>query len=112
MGSKGNQGKTKQLELEQAEVGMQIAADLKDAHGNVLLQTGTMLTESSIKSLLRRGVTDISIVDTDEPTLDPRIEQERVKNRLSKLFRKSHAEEPNRLLMDYVSLYRVGKKYE
>lgn len=101
-----------QLALEQAEAGMQIAANLQDDHGNVLLPAGTVLTDSSIKSLLRRGVTDISIVGTDEPAVDPRLEQERVKNRLTKLFRKSYIGELDRLLMDYVSIYRIGKKYE
>ncbi len=102
----------KQLALEQAEDGMQIAIDLKDAHGNILLQAGTILTASSIKSLLRRGVTDISIAGADEPAFDPRVEQERVKHRLAKLFRHSQAEKANRLLMDYLCLYRVGIKYE
>ncbi|MES2069446.1 MAG: hypothetical protein V4488_03800 [Pseudomonadota bacterium] len=101
-----------QLALEQAEAGMQIAANLQDDHGNVLLPAGTVLTDSSIKSLLRRGVTDISIVGADEPAVDPRLEQERVKNRLTKLFRKSYIGELDRLLMDYVSIYRIGKKYE
>ncbi len=101
----------RQLVLEQAEAGMQIAVDLKDGNGNILLPSGTSLTDASIKSLLRRGVADISIVCEDEP-VDQHLEQERVRNRLSKLFRKSHTGELDRLLMDYVSIYRIGKKYE
>jgi hypothetical protein len=101
----------RQLALEQAEAGMQIAVDLKDGNGNILLPSGANLTDASIKSLLRRGVTEISIACEEEP-VDQHLEQERVRNRLSKLFRKSHAGELDRLLMDYVSFYRIGKKYE
>ncbi|HTD06262.1 hypothetical protein [Undibacterium sp.] len=102
----------KQLTLEQAEAGMQIAADLKDDNGNILLPSGASLTDASIKSLMRRGVTDICIISNEAPALDQRLEQERVKSRLTKLFRRSHAGDLDRLLMDYVSIYRIGKKHE
>lgn len=102
----------RQLSLDEAEAGMLIATDLKDGNGNILLPSGASLTDSSIKSLMRRGVTDISIVGDEAPAIDQVLEQERVKARLTKLFRKSHTGELDRLLMNYVSIYRIGKKYE
>ncbi|GGC65110.1 hypothetical protein [Undibacterium terreum] len=102
----------KQISLEEAEAGMQIAVDLKDSNGTVLMPTGTSLTATSIKSLTRRGVESVSIIANDAPSIDQRLENERLKKRLGKLFRKSATGKLDRQLMDSVSLYRIGKKYD
>jgi hypothetical protein len=56
--------------LVEVEAGAVLAADVLDAHGEVLLAKGTGLTSSHLQLLRRRGVESVSVYSEDE--LPPR----------------------------------------
>ena len=60
------------IEKQLADVaeGAVLAADVLDAHGDVLLASGTGLTSSHLQLLRRRGVASVSVYSEDE--LPPR----------------------------------------
>ena len=51
----------KQIPLEEAQPGMLLGDDLRDAAGQVLLPRGSELAESSLRSLARRGIETLTI---------------------------------------------------
>ncbi|MBC7858910.1 MAG: hypothetical protein H7Z39_09055, partial [Burkholderiaceae bacterium] len=57
------------IDIEQAEAGMVLARDLKDAAGSVLLLAGASLSAGNLASLRRRGVSAcfVLIEAADEP---------------------------------------------
>ena len=60
---------TTTVPLATASAGMQLAADLRDANGNVLLPQASVLTSANINALQRRGIASIEVMDTH--TIDP-----------------------------------------
>jgi hypothetical protein len=81
-----------EIKLDDAEEGMELAADLVDARGTVLLQKGSVLSASVVTALGRRGVERIRILAdapllADGPELDAA--RERVRSRLAHLFRRA-----------------------
>jgi len=96
------------IELSDAEAGMVLAVDLCDAGGAVLLPAGTALSASSLKSLERRGVEQVSIVADEAPETDAQKEAERLRQvaRLERLFRHSAGVGATGQLLGYLMRYR------
>jgi hypothetical protein len=101
-------GQATLVALEDAEAGMVLAADLKDAGGAVLLPAGTALSEASLKSLARRGVEQVSVVADEPAETDEQKEAERLRQlgRLERLFRHSAASGATGRLLGYLQRYR------
>jgi hypothetical protein len=84
---------TRELDLDEAEAGMELACDLIDQHGTVLLQEGSVLTERLLGALARRGIARLRVVGeaaagaADEG--DRAAERARVEQRLAHLFRRA-----------------------
>ena len=88
------------IALDQATVGMSLAAQLLDDSGNVLLPAGAVLSAAILNKLERRGIATLTV--TMEAESDPHAaladqaeaeaERERRQARLAHLFRHSAAE--------------------
>ncbi|MDZ4201049.1 MAG: hypothetical protein U1C96_02770 [Gallionella sp.] len=77
----------KSLPIGLAEPGMVVAREVRNADGQVLLQTGTTLSESSMSALLRRNVGHISIFQEDTRSAEElQAERARVVERINHLF--------------------------
>lgn len=97
-----------QLDLEEAEPGMILATTLYDAHGGVLLPSGAELTESSLTSLRRRGIDQVTVVNDQISEADLAIERARLQERLAKLFRSCGDKGASHSLQESIMQYRVG----
>ena len=100
--------RSRELELEDATAGMELACDLVDRHGTILLHEGSVLSEGVLAALERRGIARLRVVagaqagPVDESMLAAG--RERVRLRLAHLFRKAGgaaAEELQARLLDY-----------
>lgn len=88
--------RTRELDLDEAEAGMELACDLVDRHDTVLLQKGSVLTEKLLAALARRGIPRLRVVaeaaGEGEEAVDDSAraaERERVRLRLAHLFRRA-----------------------
>ena len=78
------------LNIDAAQPGMVLAAAISDDSGRTLLPAGTLLSESTLQSLARRGV--VELVVEHEVTEDPaKLEARRaaLKLQLDPLFRQA-----------------------
>jgi hypothetical protein len=84
---------TRELDLDEAGPGMELACDLIDQHGTVLLQEGSILNERLLAALARRGIARLRVVgepEADGPDEGARAAgRERVRLRLAHLFRRA-----------------------
>ena len=84
---------TRELELDDAVVGMELACDLIDQHRTTLLQAGSILSERLLAALARRGIARLRVVgepDAASPDEGARAAQrDRVQERLAHLFRRA-----------------------
>lgn len=103
------------IDIDQADAGMVLAADLTDHSGGVLLPAGATLTGANIASLRRRGIVACAIVVAEpEPDQARRaedeaaaaLERERRQLRLLHLFRRSGGEQATPLLLRLLTDYR------
>lgn len=85
--------RSRELALDQALPGMELACDLVDQHGTVLLQQGGVLNERILAALERRGIARLRVLaDADAEQVDEgarAAERERVQLRLAHLFRRA-----------------------
>lgn len=97
------------IALDEAQAGMRLAEDLRDAAGQMLLPKGTELSEGTLTSLGRRGIEQVSVVvesPVDEAALAARREASR--QRLQHLFRQ--AQDPtSQALLHVVLEYRMER---
>lgn len=77
----------KLIPLNLAQPGMQVARELRNDDGQVLVQAETTLSESLITALIRRNVGHVSVFQEDERS-DEELQAERnkVTERLTQLF--------------------------
>lgn len=94
--------------LEDALAGMILAADLLDDSGGMLLPAGATLSESSLKSLRRRGVEMVSVVAGAEPVDSAALQalREQRLERLKVLFRRSASVGATPALLAILDAYR------
>lgn len=80
---------SRDVELGQAAAGMELVCDLVDAHGTVLLQQGSVLSDSLLAALARRGVARLRVLGAPDAGQheDGETARERLDTRLAHLFR-------------------------
>ncbi|MBV8665397.1 MAG: hypothetical protein JO269_02835 [Burkholderiaceae bacterium] len=97
-----------QLDLDEAETGMKLAAAILDSHGGTLLPAGVELTDAMLTSLRRRGVDMISVVNERVSEADLAAERERVQQSLTRLFRRCGERGASSALRQSILRYRLG----
>ena len=103
------------LPLSEAILGSRLAEPVQDAQGNTLLAAGTELTDSVIRSLQRRDIETVCVLEApeaeelDEAARASRLEAERarVKRQVEHLFR--HSLQPDQInpLLHLMLQYRL-----
>lgn len=82
---------SKEVALDQASAGMELACDLVDERGTVLLQQGSVLSATMLAALARRGVERLRVLgDQDQGPEDAaaaEARRARAEERLAHLFR-------------------------
>ena len=101
------------LPLEQVRPGMVLSDVLLDAHGQVLLPQGAVLTENMLALMPRHGIDMLPIQAPEMSPEELAAQQAAYRERLDYLFRKNDPEDAEdtatSLLRSYVSNYRLGK---
>ena len=100
--------RSKQLDLDDAEAGMALADAVLDAHGGVLLKTGTVLSDAILTSLRRRGIEAVFVIDDTLSEEELNAERERVQAQLAHLFRQCHGQGASDALLQRITEYRTG----
>jgi hypothetical protein len=96
------------VSVDEAGDGMVLYEDLRDAGGNVLLPRQTALSGSLLRSLARRGIDTLLIVDDTVAPEQLAAERARVQERLAHLCRRMGDGRANALLRDVVEQYRMA----
>lgn len=99
--------KYRQLDLDDAEAGMFLAADVLDHQGSVLLPAGAALTDALLTSMRRRGIDSVRVVDDAVSTQELEAERERIAARLARLFRRPGQSAADALLQSALGAYRM-----
>ncbi|MGO4479314.1 hypothetical protein AB4Z32_23965 [Massilia sp. 2TAF26] len=93
----------------EAEEGKCLYAEVRDRSGNVLLPKDTVLTGAMIRSLLRRDVETVLIVDDSITAEQLAAERSRAQERLEYLCRHAGSGKANLLLREVVEGYRMAE---
>ena len=100
------------LPLEQVRPGMVLSDVLLDAHGQVLLPQGAVLTENMLSLMPRHGISMLPIQAPPPSPEEVAAQQAADSERLAYLFRKHDPDDPldaaTTLLRSYVTAYRLG----
>ncbi len=93
--------------IQEAQTGMRLAEEVRNAAGGVLLTAGTELDEAVLAGLCRRGV-ECLVVDRPDPRSETEIAEElaRMEARVRHLFRRHRGNPELQLLMQAVLEYR------
>jgi hypothetical protein len=75
------------IPLDAASPGMELACDLVDAQGTVLLQQGSVLSDSLLAALERRGIAQLRVLGGPEEGEGEAV-QHALQQRLEHLFRR------------------------
>lgn len=102
-------GKNNKVDIDDAQPDMALAEPILDARGEVLLPAGTVLTESVIASLHRRGVDHLIVVGDPVSEEELAAERARVRERLERLFRRCGTNSNAAPLFKFVQSYRTGE---
>lgn len=101
----------KLLPLNEVLVGMIVSNDLLDNRGGLILGRGTVVTETILLSLQHRGIEALSIVAERGADIDREAAMEQQKERLVKLFRRCGNGPADKMLLQYVTQYRLEGRY-
>jgi hypothetical protein len=99
--------KYKEVDLDDAEAGMILAAEVLDHQGSVLLPAGAPLTEQLLTSMCRRGIERVRIVDDSVSIADLAAERDRLAQRIAYLFRRPDPGAVHALLRTELEAYRM-----
>lgn len=100
--------RSKQVPLDDAESGMVLAEAVRDGQNAVLLPEATTLTDTQLRSLERRGIGHVVIVDNEISQEEWEAESRRVQVRLVRLFRNCAGSGASDVLKQCVFEYRMG----
>lgn len=92
------------VDVEEAEEGMQLFEDVVDRQGNVLIPAQTALTASLIRSLERRGIETVQVIDDSVSAEELEAARAQAAARLDQLFSRSRgraSEELKRAVLAY-----------
>lgn len=102
----------KLLPLDEAQPGMVLSQAVIDERGMVLLPPEATLTEATLRSLARRGIEQLAIIDDSVSQAELEAELARQRIRLARLFRHypdPHGAAGDDLLQASVRLHRLGE---
>lgn len=95
--------------LDQVLPGAVLGDNVHDDTGRVLLRMGTVLTESSLEALRRRGVETLPVAVVEQHSAEHLAhERARIEARLQEAFRRAGESEANRQLWQAVLEYKLG----
>lgn len=101
------------LALQQVRPGMILSDVLLDAHGQVLLPQGAVLTENMLSLMPRHGIEMLPIQAPDMTPEEKAAQQDAYRARLAYLFRRYDPDNPDdaatSILHGYINSYRLGK---
>lgn len=101
------------LPLQQVRPGMILSDVLLDAHGQVLLPQGAVLTENMLALMPRHGIDALPIQAQELTPEEKAAQQDAYRARLAYLFRKYNPDDPEEaatsLLHSYINTYRLGQ---
>lgn len=100
------------LPLEGIPLGAQLAEDVCDPDGKLLLKAGLSLTGEIIDKMCRRGIAAMAVrtVDTEKAKADDGPRREAMEQRLRYLFRHAGDTPASRDLMEQILEYRWNQK--
>ncbi|MEN3296146.1 MAG: hypothetical protein V7642_5399 [Burkholderiales bacterium] len=99
----------KLVKLDDAVAGMVLSNAVVDGQGAVLLPASTTLTDAMLRSLGRREIETVYVVNEAMSEIDVAAERERVQQRLTQLFRKCNSDRAGRVLLERITEYRLGE---
>lgn len=99
--------KYKKLDLDDAEAGMVLSAEVLDHQGSVLLPAGASLTDALLTSMHRRGIDSVQVVDDAVSPHELEAERERIAARLARLFRRPGQTAADAMLQSVLGAYRM-----
>lgn len=94
--------------MDDAESGMVLSEAVLDRQNTVLLPEATVLTDSMLRSLQRRGIEHVFVVDDSVSPEEWEAECRRVQARLDCLFRISKGKGASDILLRQILEYRTG----
>lgn len=97
----------KVIDLDEAATGVVLSRDVLDGKRGVLLPRGATLTEALLRSLQRRGVQTISVLDDAVSDEQLQAERERVQQRLERQFRAAGTARGGQALLAALTQYRL-----
>lgn len=91
--------------------GMRVAAAVHDAAGRILLPAGAEITESTIASLVRREIEQVSVeLEVEDDPAAVEAQRRQVAAQLDHLFRSAGQGIETRALYDAVARYRMEQR--
>lgn len=91
--------------------GMRVAAAVQDEAGRVLLPAGAEITESTIGSLRRREIDQVSVeMEVEDDPVSAEAYRRQVISELDRLFRRAGQEPETRSLYEVVARYRMERR--
>ena len=99
--------KYKLVDLDDAQAGMVLSSDVFDHQSSVLLPAGAALTEALLKSMRRRGIDSVQVVDDTVSSQELTAEREFIAGRLTRLFRRPGASAADAMLHGEIGAYRI-----
>ena len=100
------------VHLHEVQVGMTLSNDLLDTHGSLILGQGAIVNEAILLLLRRHGIQMLSVVPETGEGITRKADIERQRQRLVKLFRRCGDGPVDKLLLQYVTQYRLEGRYE
>lgn len=98
----------KSIPVALAVPGMVVAREVRNPQGQVSLQAGAVLSESSLSGLLRRGASHISVFQEDERSEEElQVERAKVTERIDRLFRRVPQDGTMGALRQMILAYRL-----
>ncbi|MES2534901.1 MAG: hypothetical protein V4632_03420 [Pseudomonadota bacterium] len=97
-----------ELDLEDVAPGMTLAEPVLDGLGGVLLPRGTVLSDAMLVSVRRRGIDHLVVLDDSVSEAELAEQRERMRQRLTLLFRRCGDQGASALLLTSIMQYRSG----
>jgi len=96
-------------DLDDAEPGMILSGPVLDRHGETLIAAGAAVTEEMLAMLRARGLERVSVLATPPSEGDLEADCQRVRDRISQLFRNCADQPASGELMQSVLKFRLGE---
>ncbi|MDH5446111.1 MAG: hypothetical protein OEY52_11175 [Gammaproteobacteria bacterium] len=103
--------KSIEISVDECHAGSVLTEDVNNASGAVMLKAGTVLTEDKINTLIRIGVTEVSIVNNQKLSPEQLEKKRKAVNKLMKgVFRKVESDLGMKKLKDILTEYYINER--